>query len=269
MKHIVYFGFISFILLSVSCSDDDEKTPINNNNNNTNTNSGGNNNTNNEKPCTAPEQPEITANKTELVEGEELIIQLKGQPKEGLEYAWKGPNGFSSNSHHTSIGKITPNQSGEYRLIAIDDTCRSEPAILNIQVDSLKPKCDPPQHVLNINGNKENFGKATVTNQSQYRVEVNKKVSPTKWKTLEISFDAKPEPGYYEIGFVNQQETAKLNYWPGTALNLDHSPSFEGEAPLVFVTKQDNQLTYTFCEVIFTNSQSSESYEIDGKITEN
>jgi len=82
----------------------------------------------------SPSTPIVTANATNLCEGDSL--QLNSNSTLGSTYAWSSPNGFSSSVQNPSINPVTTVNSGSYTVIATLNNCASASTMVNITVNA-------------------------------------------------------------------------------------------------------------------------------------
>jgi gliding motility-associated-like protein len=81
-----------------------------------------------------PTTPVVTANTTDLCEGDAL--QLNAISTAGSTYSWSGPNGYSSAIQNPLINIVTVSNSGNYSVIASSPSCSSVAATIAITVNA-------------------------------------------------------------------------------------------------------------------------------------
>lgn len=77
-----------------------------------------------------PEKPEISINQALFCLKD--IIKLSVPAKEGITYAWSGPNNYIATTNAVEIPVTDLNLAGEYQVVLTSGTCNSEPATIVI-----------------------------------------------------------------------------------------------------------------------------------------
>ncbi|WP_431294057.1 PKD domain-containing protein [Pedobacter sp. P26] len=75
-----------------------------------------------------PEKPEININQPFFCLKD--IIKLSVPAKEGITYAWSGPNNYSATTNAVEIPVTDFNVAGQYQVILTSGSCNSEPATI-------------------------------------------------------------------------------------------------------------------------------------------
>ncbi len=84
-------------------------------------------------PVTAkPASPILSSERVIVCEGEDLIFEVN--PITGFTYNWSGPNDFISTDSMVVISNALVENGGGYQVIASDNGCDSEPAILSAAI---------------------------------------------------------------------------------------------------------------------------------------
>lgn len=87
---------------------------------------------------------------------------------------------------------------------------------------------------------------------------------------FDIEFESPPEPGHYKINNSGDAKTPNISFWPGDQLiNIAHKPYIkydDPDPPLLFVTRKNGKLVFTFCEVTFVHSGTNTEYVINARI---
>lgn len=81
----------------------------------------------------APATPLISSNSPICI-GDTLILSAVNQIN--TDYSWTGPNGFNSSVCNPSILNVIESDSGIYALVINESGCESNPAILNVSINS-------------------------------------------------------------------------------------------------------------------------------------
>lgn len=83
---------------------------------------------------TTPASP-VVGGKTSLCAGENLNLTAWAIP--GVTYAWTGPNGYTSNQQNPIITGVKTWQAGKYTVVATLNNCPSQPADIDIKVETI------------------------------------------------------------------------------------------------------------------------------------
>ena len=86
-----------------------------------------------------PSVPNVTVDSNHVCSGTNLhfsVSDTTSTSKGAITYQWSGPNGFDSTSINPLINNIYVIDSGKYSVIAIQNSCKSNPYTLNIAVDT-------------------------------------------------------------------------------------------------------------------------------------
>jgi hypothetical protein len=75
------------------------------------------------------------------------FLQLSAEWKNGANYSWMGPNGFSSTSHAPFVLNAQLNDAGIYSLIVIQNGCSSTPTLLPVEIRNCNKDCLPPSAI--------------------------------------------------------------------------------------------------------------------------
>ncbi|WP_317898376.1 T9SS type A sorting domain-containing protein [Aurantibacillus circumpalustris] len=88
----------------------------------------------NEVTLTVNTTPSVTASTTTSVICSTQSISLSGAPGTATNFAWNGPNGFSTTTQNTVITNASIDASGNYSFTSIVNGCTSAPAIVSVTV---------------------------------------------------------------------------------------------------------------------------------------
>jgi hypothetical protein len=75
------------------------------------------------------------------------FLQLSSEWRNGANYSWLGPNGFSSNLQAPFVLNAQLNDAGVYTLVAIQAGCSSMPTLLPVEIRNCNKDCLPPSAI--------------------------------------------------------------------------------------------------------------------------
>lgn len=185
------------------------------------------------------------------------------------DLSWGTPSGDIVKSDSLTIGPMTSDMAGEYRLVSNEDGCVRGVGF-TLVYEEIDPPCNPTINTVErtiVDGANTSYAVNRVRvdeyrNQHRYRIEL------SRWDEIVLSFKEKPTRGVYDADgykIENQDLSMTLSYISQITGTSTTEYNQSDEIPF-YIEKVDGQLVAIFCSIPLVSNWTAERSTITGKI---